>query len=128
MINFQSTFGNLMKLLIADDNKEMRKMLKTICSHLFYQILECNDGDDAIRIYGDELPDWVLMDIKMERLDGIEATKEIKRKYPAAKIIIVSQFNDKSLIEEAKNSGAIDFVSKEDLTKIENIISQRVNN
>jgi CheY-like chemotaxis protein len=111
-----------MKLLIADDNENMRKMLKNICSHLFYKILECDDGDLAVDIYKDEKPDWVLMDIKMNRMDGIEATKIINEKYPDAKIIVVSQYDDKSIIDAAMNSGAVEFVGKDDLSIIEKII------
>jgi NarL family two-component system response regulator LiaR len=124
----QSISENLMKLLIVDDNEEIRKILKSMYSHMFYQISECDDGDLAIESYDNEKPDWVFMDIKMKRVDGITATKRIINKYPKAKIIIVSQYNDKDFIEAAKNSGAIEFVSKEDLTKIEAIISGRKNN
>lgn len=112
-----------MKLLIVDDNAGMRKMLKSICFNLFTSILECDDGDLAVRMYNVENPDWVLMDIKMNRMDGISATKEIKIKYPDARIIIVSQYNDVNVIDAAKNSGAIEFVSKEDLSKIIEVIT-----
>ncbi|MFO7524442.1 MAG: response regulator [Ignavibacteriaceae bacterium] len=112
-----------MKLLIADDNADMRKMLKSICINLFTNVLECDDGDSAVRIYRKENPDWVLMDIKMNRMDGITATREIKSVHPAAKIIIVSQYNDKDVIDEAISCGVIDFVNKEDLTKVVKIIT-----
>jgi CheY-like chemotaxis protein len=111
-----------MKLLIADDNADMRKMLKSICVNLFSNILECDDGDSAVRIYGTEKPDWVLMDIKMNRMDGITATREIKSVHPEAKIIIVSQFNDKTIVDAAKMSGAVEFVNKEDLTGVLEVI------
>lgn len=115
-----------MKLLIADDNEDIRKMLKSVCFHLFSDILECDDGDSAVRIFKQEKPDWVLMDIRMNRMDGIEATKLISQNYPQAKIIIVSQHNDKNVIEEVKNSGAHEFVNKEDLTKIEEVIKKSI--
>lgn len=111
-----------MKLLIADDNPEMRSLLRGICSEHFTEIKECEDGDEAIKAYEDHQPDWVLMDIKMEKMDGIKATSAIKAKYPEAKIIIVSQYNDKRIIEASIKSGAKDFVNKEDLERIEEII------
>ena len=128
IIHSQSISGDLMKLLIVDDNREIRDMLKIICSHLFVRILECDDGVSAVKIYNNEKPDWVLMDIKMKKMDGISATEKIISNYPDAKIIIVSQFNDRNFINSAKNSGAIEFVSKEDLTKIEEIIKKYLNN
>lgn len=115
-----------MKLLIADDNEDMRKMLKTICNNLFSNILECDDGDRAVKIYKDEKPDWVLMDIKMNGKDGITATREIKSAHPEARIIIVSQFNDKSIIDEAMDCGIVEFVSKADLTKVVEVITNNV--
>lgn len=113
-----------MKLLIADDNADMRKMLKSICVNVFNSILECDDGDSAVRIYREEKPDWILMDIKMNKLDGISATMKIKSIHPEAKIIIVSQYNDENVVDAAKNSGAIEFVNKEDLSKILEIINE----
>ncbi len=115
----------IMKLLIADDNKEIRKILKSICSHIFFEILECDDGDLAVEIYKDKKPDWVLMDIKMNRMDGIEATKIINEEYPDAKIIVVSQYDDKNIIDAAMNSGAVEFVGKDDLSRIEKIIEEK---
>jgi len=66
-----------------------------------------------------------LMDIKMKRMDGIKATMNIKLKFPEAKIIMVSQYNDKSIIEESFKSGAVEFVSKENLMRIEEIIKTK---
>jgi len=111
-----------MKLLIVDDNTGMRSMLRGICNEMFAEINECKDGDEAVEAYDVQKPDWVLMDIKMKKMDGITATKKIKIKYPGAKIIIVSQYNDKNFIEESIKSGAMEFVSKEDLTRVEEII------
>ena len=114
-----------MKLLIVDDNSVMRSILKRICNDHFTEINECEDGDNAIMAYEKHQPDWVLMDIKMNRMDGIEATSAIKTKYPEAKIIIVSQFNDKRIIEASLKSGARDFVNKDDLERIEEIIKTK---
>ena len=70
------------------------------------------------------LPDWVLMDIKMEKMDGITATKEIKLFDKDAKIIIVTLFDDKSTKENAITAGAYKIVVKSDLTKIGEMISE----
>jgi two-component system, NarL family, response regulator DegU len=111
-----------MKLLIVDDNPDMRSILRKICNEHFSEIYECEDGIESIDAYKKQQPDWVLMDIKMDRMDGIKATEEIKTRYPDAKIIIVSQYDDKRIIEASMKSGAKDFVKKDDLTKIEEII------
>jgi len=115
-----------MKLLIADDNPSMRSILRGICGEHFSEINECEDGLEAIRIYEKQKPDLVLMDFKMKTMDGIKATKEIKNRFPEAKIIIISQYNDKSLIEESIKSGAIEFINKENLIMVEEIIKTRL--
>jgi len=111
-----------LKLLIVDDNPDIRELLKNICVDYFTKIFECEDGLDAVKIYEEEKPDWVLMDIKMKYLDGITATKQIIEKYPGAKIIILSQYNDKNIVKTSLNSGALKFIPKEDMMKVEEII------
>jgi two-component system, NarL family, response regulator DegU len=111
-----------MTLLIADDNREMRKMLKSICEEFFDETIECADGNEAVEVFRKFKPDWTIMDIKMNKMDGIEATEKIISEYPDAKVIIVSQYTDKAFIEAAFNSGAMEFVNKDNLTRIEEII------
>ena len=113
-----------MKLLIADDNIEMRRMLRSIYNQYFVEIVECSDGDEAVKAFTKFKPDWVFMDIKMNRMDGIEATEEIIKKFPQAKIIIVSQYNDQDTIQASLKSGAVQFVKKDNLLAIEDIIKK----
>ena len=116
-----------MKLLIVDDNPDMRSILRSICNDKFTEINECEDGYEAIDAYENQKPDWVLMDIKMTKMDGIKATEEIKTRYPDAKIIIVSQYDDKRIIEASIKSGAREFVNKDNLERIEEIITKKIN-
>lgn len=113
-----------MKLLIADDSSAIRSFIKNICKDMFNEIFECEDGRDAVEIYKKEFPDWVLMDIKMKEMDGITAAKLIYEEYPAAKIVIVSQYNDEGIYEASIKSGAVGFINKEDLSLIEKIIKK----
>lgn len=107
-----------MRLLIVDDNPKIRKMIKEILSIKFDEFSEHNDGEGAAEKYQKVMPDWVVMDIKMERVDGIKATKEILKENPAAKIVIVSHFADKETQREAISAGAKLFISKEYLTEL----------
>ena len=74
-----------MKLLIVDDHTAMRRLIGRVVSDMVSEIEECGDGAEALAAYSRFLPDWVLMDIEMNQLDGITATKEILGAYPAAK-------------------------------------------
>ncbi len=115
-----------MDLLIADDNPDMRAVLKNICAHLFNVMYECGNGFDAVKLYKKHKPDWTLMDIRMEKMDGISAIKEILKFDSSAKTIVVSQFNDPEFIESAIEAGAIEFISKDDLTKIEEVFVRKI--
>ncbi len=117
----------IMKLLIVDDNPSIRFIIKKMCSDLFTEIIECEDGDEAIQITNEEKPDWIIMDFKMKRMDGITAAGKIISSYTDIKIIIVSQFNDESLKEASYKSGAIDFVEKENLPRVLDIINNNHN-
>lgn len=116
-----------MKLLLVDDNDRIRKMMRSIYAPHFDVIIECEDAQGAVTEYDNELPDWVVMDIKMNEMNGIEATEKIITANPEAKVIIVSQYNDETTIEAAKNAGAVDFVSKENLYRVIEIINKKNN-
>lgn len=111
-----------MKLLIVEDNARMRNMLKDIFRSLFEHIYECEDGTKALQAYKTNKPNWVFMDVKMKEKDGITATREITRSFPDAKILILTDFDDEELRKAAAQSGAIDYVLKENLEVIFDII------
>ena len=111
-----------MKLLLVDDNDRIRKMMKSLYSPHFDTVIECDDGDKAVAEFGNELPDWVVMDIKMNEMDGIKATEKIVSTNPAAKVIVISQYNDETTIDAAIKAGAVEFVSKDNLSRVIEII------
>lgn len=120
-----------MKLLLVDDNFRIRKMMLNIYSPHFEQVIECNDGHDAVIAFHQHNPDWVVMDINlpagkagMKEMDGIEATEKIISSNPDARVIIVSQYNDETTIDAAKRAGAVEFVSKENLYKVIEVINK----
>lgn len=113
-----------MKLLLVDDNIWIREIIKSICSENFDEIIECDDGDEAVSKYNLTLPDLVIMDIKMKRMDGIQATTKIISNYPEAKIIIISQYDDEEIIKIVKSIGAKNFVSKSNLIQLITIIKE----
>jgi two-component system response regulator DegU len=113
-----------MKLLLVDDNNRIRNVMKNIYSPHFEEVIECRDGAEAVLAFNDSLPDWVVMDIKMKTMDGIEATKKIISANPDAKVIIVSQYNDETTINAVKKAGAIGFVSKENLSRVIEVINK----
>ncbi|MEK7725071.1 MAG: response regulator [Acidobacteriota bacterium] len=107
-----------MKLLIADDNAFMRRLIRQIVGQYFQEIFECKNGFDAVQLYKLHQPDWVLMDLEMPSIDGLIATSIIKEVFPMAKIIIVTKYNDEPYRQAAKKVGAFDFIAKDNLLHI----------
>jgi CheY-like chemotaxis protein len=112
-----------MTILIADDNPQMRRMLRSLVSDLAETIHECADGEAAVLAYAAIRPDWVLMDVMMEPLDGLAATRQIRSHYPDAKIIIVTNYDDANLQEAAMRAGATEYVVKKSLLEIRRLLA-----
>jgi CheY-like chemotaxis protein len=74
----------MMTLLIVDDNREMRQLMKSIVSEVCDEIFECEDGDEVLPAFNAHRPDWVLMDVEMKRVDGLRATSDLMNRYPEA--------------------------------------------
>jgi two-component system chemotaxis response regulator CheY len=101
------------KILIVDDAAFMRMMIKDILVNNGYEILgEANNGLKAVELYRKERPDVVTMDITMPDMDGIAAVKEIRSQDPSAKIIMCSALGQQSMVMEAIQAGARDFIVK----------------
>ena len=101
------------KILIVDDAAFMRMMIKDILSKNGFEIVgEAADGIQAIEKYKETMPDLVTMDITMPEMDGITALKEIKKMNPSAKVIMCSAMGQQSMVIDAIQAGARDFIVK----------------
>lgn len=100
-------------ILIVDDAVFMRMMLKSILTEAGYAVAgEAEDGAAAVKAWQELKPALTLMDITMPVMDGIRATRLIKKEDPAAKIIICSALGQQAQVIEAIEAGASDFVVK----------------
>ena len=107
-----------MTIMIVDDNRQMREFLKGYFKDSEADIVECSNGKEAVDSYNSVLPDCVLMDVKMPVMDGIEAARKIIKKFPAAKIIMVTEYDDRNLREAADKAGARKYILKDDLSML----------
>ena len=107
-----------MKLLIVEDSLPVRQILRSVVSPIADEIDECGDGGEAVSRYAIDQPDFVLMDIDLGEMDGIAATRKIRATDPNAKIIIVTNYDENDLREEARQAGACGYVLKENLLDV----------
>jgi two-component system chemotaxis response regulator CheY len=109
------------RVLIVDDAVFMRNTLKEIFTSSGYEIAgEAANGVEAVEKYRDVTPEVTTMDIVMPFKNGIEATREILKSDPSATIIICSALGQESLVMEAIEAGATDFIVKP--FKAENVL------
>ena len=107
-----------LSVLIVDDNVKIRSMIAEIIKSKTKQVFECTDGIEALGEYRIHHPDWVLMDMKMKRMDGLAATELIHKYFPKAKVMIVSEDDTPEIRQAAHHAGAAAFVPKENLIEI----------
>jgi two-component system chemotaxis response regulator CheY len=101
------------KIMIVDDEPFIHQLYRDILEYNGYTVMaEAYDGEEAINIYRtlEERPDVLIMDHRMPRKDGVEATIRIKEMDPAVKVIFASA--DTSVRSTAFEAGAVDFLAK----------------
>jgi DNA-binding NarL/FixJ family response regulator len=107
-----------MRFLIVDDTSRARKSMRALVEvwHPREELREASNGIEAVQFAEEFQPDIILMDARMPRLSGLEATRQIKAKWPQIKIVILSVFTDYHAI--ALEAGADAFLSKSDPPEI----------
>jgi two-component system cell cycle response regulator len=100
--------------LVVDDNKITTKLLNRYLTPAGYTVKEAYDGIECLEKVQEELPDAIVLDVMMPRLDGYETVKRLKSDPKTSKIpvVIVTALNDVSNQVKAIESGADDFLSK----------------
>jgi DNA-binding NarL/FixJ family response regulator len=104
-----------MRLLIVDDQTLIRDGLVTICERLpaVEVVGTADDGEDAVRLAGELSPDVVLMDLRMPRMDGIEATRRIRAQQPNTQVVVLTTYSDDESVLAALAAGALGYLTKD---------------
>jgi two-component system, chemotaxis family, chemotaxis protein CheY len=121
-------FMEQMKVLIIDDNENVRLLLRDYLPASVDEIYECMDGGEAFALYQKHRPDWVLMDWEMPNMNGITAIRQIIAEFPKAHICMVTAFDDEAIRVEALAAGASGFVLKDNLFELEAILVDELEN
>ncbi len=104
-----------MKVLVVDDQRVVREGLATVIDHLagVEVVGLAADGEEALTLVDAQHPDVVLMDLRMPKMGGAEATGLIRRSHPGTHVVILTTFADDESIIEALSAGAIGFLTKD---------------
>jgi signal transduction histidine kinase len=114
------------RILLVDDEQDIRDVLDLTLSDMGYEVFEAEDGDEALRVFRDVRPPIVLTDIKMPNMDGIELLQKIKREDPEAEVVMITGHGDMDLAIKSLKYEATDFITKPINVHVLEIALQRV--
>ncbi len=114
----------MLKIMIVDDESLLRMAVKSLLdweANGFIMLPDASNGETALELIEREFPDILLTDIKMPVMDGVELIKQIERRFPQVKTIVLSNYDDFNYVKEALTHGAVDYILKANITP-ENLI------
>jgi DNA-binding NarL/FixJ family response regulator len=114
-MDMQSTVPVPVRVMLVDDHPVVRSGLATLLDSLgdISVVAAVGDGREAVERYRDLEPDVVLMDLSMPGLDGVDATAEIRREHPEARIVVLTSFGERRRIAAALDAGACGYLLKD---------------
>jgi DNA-binding NarL/FixJ family response regulator len=119
------------RVLIADDQKVVREGLTMVLGLLrdVEVVGAATDGDEAVALAADLHPDVVLMDLRMPRCDGVEATRMLRERQPETKVVVLTTYADDRSVLDALRAGARGYLTKDaGGTEIRQALQQVLNN
>lgn len=107
--------GKNIRILIADDHAIVRKGLRTLITHEpgFELVAEAANGLEAVELNRQFCPDVILMDLVMDKMDGISAIKAIRVEYQDARILVLTSFAEDDKVFPAIKAGALGYLLKD---------------
>jgi DNA-binding NarL/FixJ family response regulator len=109
-----------LRILLADDHEMMRRGVRSILTeHTGWEICgEAVDGRQAVELAQKLRPDVIVMDLAMPELNGLEATRQIRRVMPKAEILVLTFDESEALVREVLAAGARGYVLKNDVSRV----------
>ena len=100
------------KVILVDDEYEF---IKSLSERIRMRDIESDiafNGDQALKILAEEMPDVMVLDLKMPGIDGLEVLRQVKKNYPQLLVIILTGHGSEKVEEEARRLGAFDYLEK----------------
>ncbi|MFD6423282.1 response regulator [Streptomyces sp. NPDC060198] len=102
------------RVVVADDQSAVREGIVMLLGLLGVDVVgAARDGDEAVALVAEHAPDVVLMDLRMPRCDGVEATRRVRREHPGTQVVVLTTFDDDASLFAALRAGARGFLTKD---------------
>ena len=103
------------RIVLADDHAVVREGTRVLLEQEIDLLVvgEASDGDEAIRLVGELRPDVAILDIAMPNKNGIEATREIKRRWPGTSVLVLTGYDDEEYVYAMVDAGAAGYLLKD---------------
>jgi two-component system, response regulator, stage 0 sporulation protein F len=106
------TSDGLGRILIVDDEQSVREVLSEYFSEQGYGVETAGGGEEALALVGKRAPDLVLLDVRMQGMDGVQTLRRLREIAPGTSVIMVTANEDVGLARETLKLGALDYVAK----------------
>jgi CheY-like chemotaxis protein len=115
-----------MKLMIVDDHVRTREFIRETIGPFVAEVCECASGEEAIARCAEFKPDLVTMDLQMQPMNGLQATRQLLLRHPAARVVMVTQSDLTTLRLAAAQAGADHFIHKDDLSELRDYAEEQM--
>jgi NarL family two-component system response regulator LiaR len=105
---------NPIRVMVVDDHGMIRRGLAAYLKNMndLELVAEARDGQDAVQVCEQTMPDVILMDLVMPGVDGVAATRIIRQRWPQVQVIALTSFQERELIQNALQAGAVSYLLK----------------
>jgi DNA-binding response OmpR family regulator len=111
------------KILIVDDELDVCEFMQNYFKKRRIDTVIANNGAQAVVMFSTYKPDLMLLDVKMNGLDGLQVLEEVIRDNPNAKVIMLSGEESQDIVDKAKTLGALDFIHKPlELSELQKVV------
>lgn len=102
----------MLKLLIVDDQKGIRRLLTEVFLEYGYEIESCGNGIKALEMIPEFKPDLIIMDVKMPGMNGIDVLKKLRETDKDSRVIMMTAYGDQHYVNQAETLGVARFIIK----------------
>lgn len=112
-------------ILVVDDQMGVRRLIQEVFREVGYRVATAAHGQEAMALCSMEMPDLVLLDMKMPVMDGVETLRSMRHLYPELPVIFMTAVGDGERVNEVLSLGARNFISKPfDVFELRRLVSE----